>query len=158
MLRYFQGSILATSAVYACHKYLGDRGNLDWRIPLWLQMICPGMFTFVAFFLPESPRWYVHVPECSVVEHRSFINPRLIAQDRHEEAKAFFATYHANGDADHPLVTLQMAEALEALYSEPPPTWKDLFDLRVLFESRASRYRIMLNMTFSWFGQFSGNK
>ncbi len=37
-------------------------------------------------------------------------------------------------------------------------TWKDLFDLRVLFESRSSRYRIMLNITFSWFGQFSGNK
>lgn len=92
------------------------------------------------------------------VQYSNTHSSRLIAQDRHEEAKAFFATYHANGDADHPLVTLQMAEALEALHGEPPATWKDLFDLRVLFESRASRYRIMLNMTFSWFGQFSGNK
>lgn len=51
-----------------------------------------------------------------------------------------------------------MAEALDALRGEPPQTWRDLFDLRVLFESRASRYRIMLNVAFSWFGQFSGNK
>lgn len=59
VLRDSQGSILATSAVYACHKYLRHQGTLDWRIPLWLQMVCPGIFALVAFFLPESPRWYV---------------------------------------------------------------------------------------------------
>ena len=83
---------------------------------------------------------------------------RLIAQDRHEEARDFFINYHANGDESHPLVTLQMTETLDALRGEPTSTWKGLFDLRVLFENRASRYRIMLNMTFAWFGQFSGNK
>lgn len=83
---------------------------------------------------------------------------RLIAQERHEEARAFFIKYHANGDADHPIVTLQMTEMLDALHRQPPATWKDLFDLRVLVESRSSRYRLMLNIAFSWFGQFSGNK
>ena len=84
---------------------------------------------------------------------------RLIANDRHEEAKAFFATYHANGDEEHPLVTLQMAEALDSLRTDPTTSsWKDLFDLRILFESKSSRYRMMLNMTWAWFGQFSGNK
>jgi len=34
----------------------------------------------------------------------------------------------------------------------------DLFDLSVLVESRSARYRLMLNIAFSWFGQFSGNK
>ena len=86
------------------------------------------------------------------------MSARLIAQDRHDEARDFFVKYHANGDESHPLVALQMGEALDALHGQPLPTWKDLFDLRVLFESRASRYRIMLNMTFAWFGQFSGNK
>ncbi|KAF3359756.1 hypothetical protein VdG1_01954 [Verticillium dahliae VDG1] len=81
----------------------------------------------------------------------------LVAQDRHEEAKNIIATYHANGDLDHPLVDLQMAEMIGAIDPNHEASWRDLFDLRVLFESRASRYRIMLNIVFSWFGQFSGN-
>jgi hypothetical protein len=83
---------------------------------------------------------------------------RLVSKDRHEEAKAIFTTYHANGDADHPLVTLQMREMLATVDQEHQASWKDLFDLRVLVESRSSRYRLMLNIAFSWFGQFSGNK
>lgn len=81
-----------------------------------------------------------------------------MAQGRHKEARAFFAEYHANGDVDHPLVDLQMRENKKVLCGQAPATWKDLFDLRVLVESRASRYRLMLNMTWAWFGQFSGNK
>jgi MFS family permease len=52
-----KGSVLSTSAVYSCHKYLAHRGNLDWRIPLWLQMVCPGLVCLVIKFYPESPRW-----------------------------------------------------------------------------------------------------
>ncbi|KAF4460738.1 Lactose permease, partial [Fusarium albosuccineum] len=135
---YNVGSIFSTSAVYACHKYLAHRGNLDWRIPLWLQMVCPGIVCLFIKFQPESPRW-------------------LVAKDRHEEAKTIIATYHTNGDTDHPLVTLQMTEMALTLDAEHKASWKDLFDLRVLFESRSSRYRLMLNIAFSWFGQFSGN-
>lgn len=82
---------------------------------------------------------------------------RLVAQDRHEEAKQIIATYHTNGDLGHPLVTLQMKEMM-ATMDPQQASWKDLFDLRVLFDSRATRYRIMLNIAFSWFAQFSGNK
>ncbi|KAL3957035.1 hypothetical protein ACCO45_007613 [Purpureocillium lilacinum] len=134
---YYVGSILATASVYACHKHLSGHGNLDWKIPLWLQMVCPGIVCLVIKTFPESPRW-------------------LVAKDRHEEAKAILSKYHANGDQDHPLVKLQMSEMIASMDSKAL-TWKDLFDLRVLFESRSSRYRIMLNITFSWFGQFSGN-
>ncbi|KAF4992380.1 hypothetical protein FDECE_13736 [Fusarium decemcellulare] len=135
---YNVGSIFSTSAVYACHKYLAHSGNLDWRIPLWLQMVCPGIVCLFIKFQPESPRW-------------------LVAKDRHEEAKAIIATYHTNGDTDHPLVTLQMTEMALTLDAEHKASWTDLFDLRVLVESRSSRYRLMLNIAFSWFGQFSGN-
>ncbi|GJC94336.1 lactose permease [Colletotrichum higginsianum] len=135
---YNVGSILATSAVYACHRYLSDKGDLDWRIPLWLQMVCPGLVCILIKFFPESPRW-------------------LVAQDRHDEAKNIIATYHTNGDLDHPLVDLQMKEMIGSVDPAHVPSWKDLFDLRVLVESRSSRYRLMLNVAFSWFGQFSGN-
>ncbi|WYZ45076.1 hypothetical protein EsH8_VIII_000392 [Colletotrichum jinshuiense] len=81
----------------------------------------------------------------------------LVAKDRHEEAKHIIATYHTNGDLDHPLVDLQMKEMINSIDPAHVPSWKDLFDLRVLVESRSSRYRLMLNIAFSWFGQFSGN-
>lgn len=55
-----QGSILATSSAYATHKYLSKQGDLDWRIPLWLQMALPSIIVLVVLFFPESPRWYVH--------------------------------------------------------------------------------------------------
>ena len=83
---------------------------------------------------------------------------RLVSKDRHDEAKAIIASYHTNGDADHPLVALQMREMLATVDPEHRASWKDLVDLRVLVESRSSRYRLMLNIAFSWFGQFSGNK
>lgn len=83
---------------------------------------------------------------------------RLVAKDRHAEAKNVISKYHTNGDADHPLVTLQMREMIATMDVDHVASWKDLFDLRVLVESRSSRYRLMLNIAFSWFGQFSGNK
>ncbi|KAH9896324.1 general substrate transporter [Xylariomycetidae sp. FL2044] len=135
---YNVGSILATSSVYACHLHLAGRGDLDWRIPLWLQMVCPGLVCLGIKFFPESPRY-------------------LVANDQHEKAKRIIATYHTNGDLDHPLVTLQMKEMIASVQGADSATWKDLFDLRVLVETRSSRYRLMLNIAFSWFGQFSGN-
>jgi len=36
-------------------------------------------------------------------------------------------------------------------------TWKNYYDIRSLFKTRARRYRMMLNISMSWFGQFSGN-
>lgn len=85
-------------------------------------------------------------------------NNRLIAKDRHEEAKQIIATYHTNGDLEHPLVDLQMKEIINSLEPDHEATWKDLFDLGVLVETPAARYRLMINIAFSWFAQFSGNK
>ncbi|KAK8085837.1 hypothetical protein PG997_007108 [Apiospora hydei] len=99
---YYFGSILATSAVYGAHKHLSHT-DLDWRLPLWLQMVCPGI----------SPRW-------------------LVGKDRHEEARAFLVKYHANGDANHPLVDLEMSEMIESLRIEPITEWRNFFDLRVV--------------------------
>ncbi|KAH8688541.1 general substrate transporter [Ilyonectria robusta] len=135
---YNVGSVFATSAVYACHKYLAHSGDIDWRLPLWLQMVCPGLVCILIKFYPESPRW-------------------LVAKNRREEARAIIATYHTNGDIDHPLVALQMREMIATIDEDHQASWKDLFDLSVLVESRSSRYRLMLNIAFSWFGQFSGN-
>jgi MFS family permease len=52
---YYMGSILATFTVYGANLHLS--GNLKWRLPLWIQMVCPGIVCCGILFLPESPRW-----------------------------------------------------------------------------------------------------
>jgi len=54
---YYMGSILATFTVYGANLHLS--GNIVWRLPLWLQMVCPGFVALFVWFLPESPRWLV---------------------------------------------------------------------------------------------------
>jgi hypothetical protein len=73
-------------------------------------------------------------------------------------ARRILATLHADGDSAHPLVELQMVEMQRAIQETGLMSWRTYFDVRDLFKTNARRYRMMLNMTFAWFGQFSGNK
>jgi hypothetical protein len=43
--------------VYGANIHLSNNGNLNWRLPLWLQMLCPGFVVLGIWFCPESPRW-----------------------------------------------------------------------------------------------------
>ncbi|CRK20381.1 hypothetical protein BN1708_012846 [Verticillium longisporum] len=85
---YFVGQIMAAGITFGTNTISNDYA---WRIPSWLQ-ICPSLLqiTFV-FFLPESPRW-------------------LIVNDRIEEAREVFITYHAEGDRDSEFVKAEMAQ------------------------------------------------
>ncbi|KXL45117.1 MAG: hypothetical protein FE78DRAFT_90865, partial [Acidomyces sp. 'richmondensis'] len=134
---WYMGSIIATFAVYGSNLHLSG-SNLNWRLPLWLQMLCPGLVCLFIYFVPESPRW-------------------LVAADRHEEARTFFVKHHANGDPDHPIVELEMREVIHSLRECQLLSWRNFFDIRELLNSRSRRYRTALNFSFSWFGQFSGN-
>ena len=78
-------------------------------------------------------------------------------QGRHEEARRIVEKYHANGQTDHPIVNLEMAEMTVSLETADMTTWKTIFDIRALVDTRARRYRFALCVAFSWFGQFSGN-
>jgi hypothetical protein len=102
-------------------------------------MVCPGLVALFIWTCPESPRY-------------------LIAKSEIAQARKVTAALHANGDESHPLVDLEITEAQQALANEGTLTWKTYFDVKGLFRTRARRYRMMLNMTFAWFGQFSGNK
>ena len=52
---------------------------------------------------------------------------------------------------------MELAEIEISLAHQGMTSARKYFDLRVLVKSRARRYRLMLAMTFAWFGQFSGN-
>ncbi|KAI6812810.1 general substrate transporter [Hortaea werneckii] len=135
---YYLGSILATSVVYGAERRWNDATNImSWRLSLWLQMACPGIVAVFIWLCPESPRY-------------------LVAKGHSSEARNILANLHANGDATHPLIDLEMREMHRAL-EEEAMSWRTYLNVRDLFKSRSRRYRMMLNMTFAWFGQFSGN-
>lgn len=113
-------------------------GNLKWRLPLWLQILCPGLVCLGSVFLPESPRWQ-------------------IAQGKYDEARQFIIQHHANGDASHPIVAIEMQEIEESLFAVQSRPAFAYFDVRSLFKSRSRLYRLMLVVAMGWFGQFSGN-
>lgn len=53
---WFIGSITATFTLYGTNKITS---NLEWRLPIWLQMSFSGAVVLGCLFCPESPRWYV---------------------------------------------------------------------------------------------------
>ena len=79
-----------------------------------------------------------------------------IGMERYDEARAFVVEYHANGDPNHPIVELEMNEMTASMREQGILSWRNFFDIRMLFKSRSRRYRMMLNIAMSWFGQFSG--
>lgn len=129
-------TLFAPVAIYGANLNL--HGNLKWRLPLWLQILCPGIVCLVGWYLPESPRW-------------------LVSQGRYDDARRFIVKYHANGVADHPIVAIEMHEIEESLEDSIGRSAWACFDLRSLFKTRARLYRLMLAVTMAWFGQFSGN-
>ncbi|KAL4867161.1 general substrate transporter [Aspergillus spectabilis] len=133
---YYVGSIIATFTMYGANIHLN--GDIKWRLPLWLQILCPGLACLGSWWLPESPRWQ-------------------IAQGKYDQAREFIIKHHANGDASHPIVAIEMQEIEESLVEIRGRSIWACFDLRSLFKSRARLYRVMLVIAMGWFGQFSGN-
>jgi hypothetical protein len=109
---WFGGAIPAAAVTFGCEFI---QSNYSWRIPLILQASsCVFVMLFV-FLIPESPRY-------------------LMANGREEEAVAFLAKYHGNGDASSRLVRLEIDEMREYIRidgidknswdCEPPtPSW-----------------------------------
>jgi MFS family permease len=82
------GAILASSIAYGSGPM---KSSLSWRLPLILQVVPSTIVVVFSLFLPESPRW-------------------LVANDRYKEARKLLVKYHAAGDENSPLITLEMAE------------------------------------------------
>jgi MFS family permease len=78
-----------------------------------------------------------------------------LANDRREEAIKIMAKYHGNGDANSPLVQLQLQQITDdfAQARNDNPWW----DFRELGNTRAARYRLAMVIAMAFFGQWSGN-
>ncbi|KAJ4331116.1 hypothetical protein N0V95_009943 [Ascochyta clinopodiicola] len=128
------GNILAGWTTYGTNKNFTN--SWAWRLPTVVQCFIPGLVMCCIMFFPETPRW-------------------LLAKDRREDAIAVMAKYHGDGDANHPLVQLQLHEITEdfSVTRNDNPWW----DFRELYNTRAARYRMMMVIAMAFFGQWSGN-
>lgn len=102
---WFTGSILASGAVRGA---LTLGGNISWQIPIWLQMVFPGLIVLFVWFIPESPRW-------------------LFVHNKREKATETLTKWHGYGNPDSAWVKLQIAEYEEFLnlngaVSDTPPS------------------------------------
>jgi hypothetical protein len=48
------GAIIASGTNLGAEHLPGDK---SWTVPIWLQMLFPGLIFIFVWFLPESPRW-----------------------------------------------------------------------------------------------------
>lgn len=76
-------------------------------------------------------------------------------KDRREEAAAVLAKYHGDGDANAPIVTLQISEIIADMAESrnDNPWW----DFKELVHTSAARYRLFMVIAMAFFGQWSGN-
>jgi hypothetical protein len=86
---------------------------------------CPGLVCILGWFVPESPR-------------------RVVAKDGVEEAKAFIIKYHADSNANNPIVAIEMHEVEDSRASIGLDTTEGYFGLRSLVKIRARLYRLTL--------------
>lgn len=134
---WYVGSLVAAFTAYGAD--LNYRGSTkSFKLPLWLQIIFPAIVVLFGWLIPESPRW-------------------LVGVKRIDEARKIIAKYHCNGDENHPLVDLEIAEMIDSFNDVKLSDPIKVLDMRPLVTKRSDRYRLGLVIAMSWFGQFSGN-
>ena len=74
-------------------------GNTSWQLPIWLQLLFPGLIALLCFLIPESPRW-------------------MYVSGKKEKATAMLTRWHGYGDRNSEWVKLELTEYEEYLNFE----------------------------------------
>ncbi|GAB7353158.1 hypothetical protein MBLNU459_g3691t1 [Dothideomycetes sp. NU459] len=130
---WFTGSIVASGAGRGA---LNLTGNITWLLPTWLQLLFSCFIVVFIFWMPESPRW-------------QYVN------GKQEKARNFLIKFHGHGNPESVWVRLQLSEYEQHLDLDGAD--KRWWDYRALFRSKASCYRIGINVMVSLWGQWAGN-
>lgn len=128
----YPGMILAAGICFGTNNIPGD---MSWRIPSWLQAVPSLIQLVLCLFIPESPRW-------------------LIAHDRHDEAFAILAKYHAEGDTESDFVKAEFAHMRTTIELEMEFSKRSYLDL---LRTAGMRRRTLLAVAVGLFKQLSGN-
>jgi sugar porter (SP) family MFS transporter len=131
---WYSGAIIAAWTTFGTFKIADS--TWAWRIPSALQGLPSVLQIFLIWFCPESPRW-------------------LVAKGREAEALKTLAYYHADGNAEDPLVKYEFEEIKAAIEFDRTVAanvgWKSLFTKI----GNLRRLRIIVALAF--FSQWSGN-
>lgn len=129
---WYVGSILASWLAFGTGHLSTE---WSWRIPSIVQTILPLIVLVGVSFMPESPRW-------------------LCSRGRHDEARALFVKYHANGNENDELVAIEMDEIASALGQEEQ---SKMHNWSSLVKTKANRRRVficvMVAIAVLWNGQ-----
>ncbi|KAH6670848.1 hypothetical protein F5X68DRAFT_215386 [Plectosphaerella plurivora] len=128
----YPGMILAAGICFGTNHI---PGNNSWRIPSWLQAVPSLIQLVLCLFIPESPRW-------------------LIAHDRHDEAYAILAKYHAEGDTESDFVKAEFAHMRTTIELEMGFSKRSYLDL---LRTSGMRRRTLVAIGVGFFKQCSGN-
>ncbi|KAH8111990.1 hexose transporter [Phellopilus nigrolimitatus] len=106
-----------------------------WRIPSAIQAVPSVLQFFLVLWGPESPRW-------------------LVAHNREDEALQVLAYYHANGNAEDPLVQFEYEEIRAAIENEKIQKQTGWLQL---VRTPGNRRRMRIIVAIAFFSQWSGN-
>ncbi|KAI7762983.1 hypothetical protein LZL87_014279 [Fusarium oxysporum] len=124
---------LLTGLGYLVANWIGyaglyAKGDVQWRVPLAMQIPPAALLLVLTFFLPDSPRW-------------------LVAKERHEDAQRVITMLHAKKGEE--FIQREMLEIQEQLALEQAQrtsaSWVELFTLR--YAKRLLLACFILNMT-----------
>ncbi|KAK0441522.1 hexose transporter [Desarmillaria tabescens] len=130
---WYLGSIIAAWTTFGTFKI---KNTWAWRIPSALQALPSVLQVALIWFIPESPRW-------------------LVSKGREEQALKVLAYYHADGNAEDPLVKHEFEEIRAAIELDRTVTanvgWKSLVS------TPGNRKRMRIIIAIAFFSQWSGN-
>lgn len=127
------GAIVAAWTTYGTFRITSDWA---WRIPSILQALASVIQVISCFFLVESPRW-------------------LISRGKDEKARDVITKYHANGNPDDPLVTLEVEEIKRGLDFELEISASTSY--LAFFQTKGNLHRFFIILAVGFFSQWSGN-
>lgn len=122
------GAIIASAIAFASGPI---QSSLSWRLPLIIQVVPTSIVLLGVWFLPESPRW-------------------LIANDRLDDACRILTKYHADGDENSSLVSLEIAEMQESIKLEASD--KRWYDYSEFVSTPGNRYRLFMVVSIGFIG------
>ncbi|OAL47113.1 MFS general substrate transporter [Pyrenochaeta sp. DS3sAY3a] len=133
---YALGSIIAAWATFGNFRI---STSAAWRIPSALQALPSVIQLCGLWWVPESPRW-------------------LVSKDRCDEALAFLAKYHAEGNTEDPMIQFEYKEIQNALeYEKIVDKGSWIGNYLDFVRTPGNRKRLFILVWSACFAQMSGN-
>ncbi|KAE9395749.1 hexose transporter [Gymnopus androsaceus JB14] len=130
---WYSGAIVAAWTTFGTFKI---KSTWSWRIPSILQGLPAIAQLLLIWFVPESPRF-------------------LISKGKDEKAMEVLAYYHADSNANHPLVRYEFNEIKAAIEYDRTVTANVGYKAFISSPGNLKRLRIIVAIAF--FSQWSGN-